>query len=177
MVKEKDVTQSSNWMRPLAGGLFASLLAVLPARAAETLSLERYFSGKTMATGSFSAINGVKRDFKVVLTGRVKGKVLTLREDFIYADGEKDRKTWIFERTGPKTYRGTREDVVGDTTVTIEGRTARFTYLVDIDPSPKKNVVRFHDRMVLKPGGKLENRALVTKFGLPVAWTRVDFTR
>lgn len=167
----------STTLRSLAGAVALSMIGAAAPAAAETLSLERYFKGRTEATGSFRAINGVKRDFKVVLDGKVKGRTLILREDFYYADGERDRKTWRFERTGRNTYRGTREDVVGDTVVTIEGRTARFTYLVDIDPSPKKNIVRFHDRMVLKAGGRLENRALVTKFGLPVAWTRVDFTR
>ncbi|WP_275784406.1 DUF3833 family protein [Pararhizobium gei] len=157
--------------------LASSLFGAWPASAADTM-MERFFRGRTTATGSFSAINGVQRDFKVVLTGKVRGDRLTVREDFVFSDGEKDRKTWTFIRTGPATYTGTREDVIGSTTVRVDGRTARFTYLVDLDPGPKKNIVRFHDKMVLAQDGlSLSNTATVWKYILPVARVRVDFKR
>lgn len=147
------------------------------AYAADTL-MEKFFVGRTTAVGSFSAINGVNRTFDVKLTGRLRGDTLILREDFVYDDGEKDRKTWRFVRTAPNTYRGTREDVVGTTTLRVSGNTARFSYLVDLDPGPKKNVVRFFDRMVLSDDGKsIVNTATVWKYVLPVARVRVDFQR
>lgn len=140
-------------------------------------SLESYFSGKTSASGSFSAITGAKREFTVDLLGKWNGKTLTLVEDFVYDNGERDRKTWRFEKIARNKYRGTREDVIGETVVTISGNTARFTYLVDLDPNGKGNRVRFHDFMMLKEDGSVLNKALVTKFGLPVALTRVEFQR
>ena len=147
------------------------------ATAADTL-MEKFFVGHTTAIGSFSAINGVNRKFDVVLTGRLRGDTLTLREDFVYDDGEKDRKTWRFVRTGPTTYRGTREDVIGTTTLRVDGNTARFNYLVDLDPGPEKNIVRFFDKMVLSDDGKsITNTATVWKYILPVARVRVDFKR
>jgi len=144
---------------------------------ARDFSLEGYFAGKTTAVGSFSAINGVKRKFTVDLRGRWNGRTLTLLEDFRYEDGERDRKTWRFEKIGKGKYRGTREDVVGDTLVTITGDTARFSYLVDLDGKDKGSRARFHDTMKLRGDGTVINRALVTKFGLPVAKTRVEFHR
>jgi Protein of unknown function (DUF3833) len=159
-------------------GITALLLfASLSAAAARDFRLEEYFAGNTIATGHFGAINGVSRSFKVNLLGRWNGKVFSLREDFRYADGEKDRKTWRFTKTGQTTYRGTREDVVGDTEVTISGQTAHFTYLVNLEPNGKANIVRFHDRMAVQPDGSMINDALVTKFGFPVARTHVVFTR
>jgi hypothetical protein len=86
-------------LRPLAFLLFAAFTSV-PAHAAD-LRLEDFFKGKTYAYGSFGAINGTSRSFRVDLTGHVRGKVLTLREDFRYDDGERDTKTWVFTRTGP----------------------------------------------------------------------------
>lgn len=159
----------------LAAAALIPLLAASPA-SAEFL-LEKYFAGRTVAEGSFSAITGAKRDFDVVLTGRWNGRTLTLVEDFVFDDGKRDRKTWRFTKTGENTYRGTREDVVGETLVTVTGDTARFTYLVYLDPEKRRNLVRFHDKMTLKKDGTVENRALVTKFGLPVGTTRVDFRR
>jgi Protein of unknown function (DUF3833) len=160
-------------------------LASLATIAATTLSasagdfkLEDYFTGITHATGSFSAINGVKRVFDVRLKGRFNGELLTLVEDFAYSDGEKDRKTWKFTKTGPGRYTGTREDVIGTTTVRVYGNTAKFTYLVDLAPGPGKNIVRFWDTMILSADGRtVANRALVTKYGLPVARVKVDFMR
>jgi hypothetical protein len=158
-------------------GLAMTLLLGLSPAAAGDFSLEGYFAGKTSAVGSFRAINGVKRKFTVDLLGKWNGKTLTLVEDFAYDNGERDRKTWRFEKVDRGKYRGTREDVIGETEVTISGGTARFSYLVDLDARGKSNRVRFHDTMRLRNDGTVLNKALVTKFGLPVALTRVEFSR
>lgn len=144
---------------------------------AADLTLESYFTGKTKATGSFSAINGVKRQFDVDLTGKWNGKTLTLREDFTYSDGERDTKTWRFTKIGPGLYTGTREDVIGQTRVEIEGKVAKFNYIVNLGTAAKPNKVHFYDRMELKPDGTLVNTAWVTKYLLPVAKTTVIFKR
>ncbi len=148
----------------------------LPAAAAD-FRFENYFVGRTVADGQFRAINGVSRKFKVFLTGTWNGRRLKLVEDFVYEDGERDRKTWRFTKTGDNTYSGTREDVIGATLVTIKGNTARFSYDVYLDGAARKNRVRFHDKMVLNPDGTVLNTAYVTKFGFPVAKTRVEFRR
>jgi hypothetical protein len=147
------------------------------ARAAEQFLFEDYFRGRTVAEGSFRAINGVSRKFTVDLHGRWNGRTLTLVEDFVYDDGERDRKTWRFTKTSPTTYVGTREDVLGETVVTLRGRTARFSYKVYLEPGVESSLVTFYDRMTLRDDGTVINRALVTKWGLPVAWTKVDFRR
>jgi hypothetical protein len=166
-------------MPRILAGLFAAMtvFAACATASAKDFRLEDYFAGTTYARGQFSAITGVSRTFDVVLTGRWNGRRLKLIEDFAYADGEKDRKTWIFTRTGPNTYSGTREDVVGQTTVTITGDTARFAYDVYLDGKNRKMLVRFHDKMVLAGDGTMLNTAVVTKFGLPVGSTRVEFRR
>lgn len=155
----------------------SAVALVSPASAAEPFLFENYFVGKTYADGKFSAINGVSRSFKVELTGTWNGKRLKLVEDFVYSDGERDRKTWRFTKTGPNTYSGTREDVIGEVPVKISGNVARFSYDVYLDGAAKKNKVRFHDTMVLNKDGTVLNTAWVTKFGLPVAKTRVSFRR
>jgi hypothetical protein len=161
--------------------LLALLLLALPfapgAAMARDLVLEKYFAGTTLADGKFTAINGVSRAFKVKLSGSWNGKRLKLVEDFVYDDGERDRKTWFFTKVAPNQYKGTREDVVGETLVTVSGDTARFTYQVYLDGAARKGKVRFHDKMTLRPDGTVLNNALVTKFGFPVGKTRVEFRR
>lgn len=158
-------------------GLGMAILTSASHVAAEPFTFERYFKGKSSASGSFRAINGTTRDFEVALTGRWDGTTLNLREDFVFDDGTRDTKTWRFVKTGPTTYRGTREDVIGETEVTLSGNTARFTYQVYLDPQNRAQKVRFHDLMTLRPDGTVLNTAWVTKLGLPVARTRVEFRR
>lgn len=155
-------------------GIVAGVLAV-PATARD-LTLESYFAGHTYAYGKFSAINGKTREFRVYTTGRrLSGHRFNLTEDIHYTDGAHEVKTWHFTRTGPTTYVGTRGDVVGKTTVHLEGNTARFSYLVDLDPGPKKKAFRFHDTLVLENGGVLRNSSWVTKLIFPVARVHVNF--
>ncbi|SMC46201.1 DUF3833 family protein [Rhizobium sp. RU36D] len=164
-------------MIKLAAALLGLSLSLTSQAGAKEFTFESYFAGKTKAVGSFSAINGVKRKFSVDLTGTWDGRMLTLREDFVFDDGTRDRKTWRFVKTGPGRYSGTREDVIGETKVTIEGDTAKFTYLVYLDSAKQANKVRFYDTMVLRKDGTVLNTAWVTKFGLPVAKTTVEFSR
>ena len=161
-----------------AAALFAGIVLFTAAPAKAEDALIRFFTGKTVADGKFAAINGVKRDFKVKLTGHWDGRRLTLIEDFSYSDGVENRKTWRMTKTGDGRYTGTREDVVGVATVKVSGQTARFSYLVDVDEGPGQNIVRFYDTLKFAEDNKsMKNTALVTKYGLPVAKVRVDFQR
>lgn len=130
--------------------IFAAMFfALAPARASEArdLKLEEFFKGRTYAYGWFGAVNGSTRRFRVVLDGRMSGKTLILREAFEYEDGEKDVKTWRFRKTGPTTYLGTREDVIGETLVTLDGPNATFAYDVDLTPKAQPTIVRFYDTL------------------------------
>lgn len=154
-----------------------ALISMSATTHAEDLKLEDFFKGTTHAYGNFKAINGKTREFRVLLNGKWNGKTLTLREDFFYADGEKDVKTWRFTKTSPTTYSGTREDVKGATTVKIKGNKAKFSYTVDLDNGQKTNFVKFYDTLTLDNDDTIRNTALVTKFGIPVAKVAVNFAR
>lgn len=108
------------------------LAALVPAQAADKpLVLEEFFRGTLIAKGSFtSRIDGAKRGLDVVMKGTWdrKTQTLTLVEDFVFSDGEKDRKTWRFKKTGPGTYTGTREDVLGEAKVWQDGNDIRLAY-------------------------------------------------
>jgi hypothetical protein len=142
-----------------------------------TMHLEKVLPQITKATGSFAAINGTRRSFTVDLDTRWDGKTLTMVEDFVFNDGERDRKTWRFTKTGENTYVGTREDVIGETTLTVRGKRATFAYNVYLDPKNQANKVRFYDTLILQDDGSVANTAIVWKFGLPVAKVTVDFKK
>jgi hypothetical protein len=160
--------------------VFAVLFGILAhssALEARDLRLEEFFKGRTYAYGWFGAINGSSRRFRVVLDGQWSGRVLTLREAFEYEDGERDVKTWRFRKTGANTYLGTREDVVGETLVTLDGPRATFSYDVNLTPKAAPTIVRFDDTLALQADGTLLNTAWVWRWHLPVARVNVNFAR
>jgi hypothetical protein len=151
--------------------------AARAAPASGAFVLEEYFVGRSVARGRFRAINGVDRKFDVELLGTWDGRTLTLTEDFLFEDGARDRKVWRFEKIAPGHYLGRRDDVIGDVDVRIDGPTARFSYRLYLDAENRRNLVRFRDRMTLLADGGVRNTATVFKFGIPVAWVEVDFSR
>jgi hypothetical protein len=161
----------------LAFGVFVFSIGSGLAAEVRDLRLEEFFKGRTYAYGWFGAINGSARRFRVVLDGRMSGQTLILREAFEYEDGEKDVKTWRFRKTGPKTYLGTREDVIGETLVTLDGPRAHFSYDVDLTPKSTPTIVHFSDTLTLQADSTLLNTAWVWRWGLPVARVNVNFAR
>ncbi len=153
-------------------GLLASLLgacaappAAPVAATAPPLVLEAFFPGRTEGEGVFTnSWTGSERRFHVVIDGAWDGRTLTLVEDFAYADGEKDRKTWRLTRTGPGVFEGTREDVVGKARAWTDGNVVRLEYKVEIAGW----TVDFSDVLALRDDGSLVNRATVGKWGLRV---------
>lgn len=149
--------------------------AAFEAKAAENFTLENYFVGRTVAYGKFTAINGVKRTFKVDLNGSWDGTTLKLVERFKYDDGVGDTKIWYFTKTASGRYSGRRSDVPGETEMRIRGNTARYGYKLFLDANNRENLVRFRDKMVLLDDGTVRNTATVFKYGFPVGRVVVNF--
>ncbi|MEM1045216.1 MAG: DUF3833 family protein [Pseudomonadota bacterium] len=140
--------------------------------------LEDHFVGELTARGAFeSKIAKVNRPFSVKTRGTWNGKTLTLVEDFFYDDGEKDRKTWRFTKTGPDTYEGTREDVVGKARIKSYPGRLTLKYLVDIPRGDGKIRVRFSDIISMQEDGSIRNVARVSKFGFKIGSVDLTFTR
>jgi hypothetical protein len=130
-----------------------------------TLIMEEFFRGVSDGEGVFvNSWTGTERRFRVVIAGYWDGKELDLVEDFDYADGEKDRKTWRLQSQGSGTFAGTREDVVGQARVRTEGRRVRLEYSVKLGGW----TVDFADILALRADGTLLNRASVAKWGLRI---------
>ncbi|MET0547415.1 MAG: DUF3833 family protein [Caulobacterales bacterium] len=157
-----------------AGVLMLSACASAPPLPKETgpnsFIIEQRLAGKSTARGEFRAITGVRRPFTAYLSGTWDGAMFVLEEDFVFDDGQKDRKTWRLKRTGDGQYSGTREDVVGEATGFQDGRAFRLEYDVRLpkkDGTPGRKV-HFRDVMVETPEGVVINRATVGLWGLRV---------
>lgn len=140
--------------------------------------LERDFVGRSYAKGVFTnTVTGSKRGLTVVLDGNLRGGALSLREAFTYSDGEKDVKTWSFRKTGPDSYAGTREDVVGEAVIRTEGNGVRLSYDVDLATGSGKIRVHFEDVIERNGEGIVVNRAIVSKLGVPIGSVDLAFSR
>jgi len=157
----------------------ASAPATPPAASETPFIIERDLAGATLARGEFSAINGLRRGFTAWLEGELSGDVFTLRERFEYDDGEKDQKTWVLTRTGPGSYEGVREDVVGKARGWQDGNAFRLEYdmrLPNPDGTPGLEV-RFRDIMVKTTDGSVLNHATVGKWGFRIGRVELEIRR
>lgn len=165
------MTSRIAWIFPLT--LLATACASrppVPERAgAQALDIERDLVGEHIARGEFRTITGVRRSFTARLNGSWDGSRLTLVEDFEFDDGERDRKTWQLDRTGPGTYSGTREDVVGTARGFQDGNVFRLEYDIVL-PSEKGTgrKVRFRDVLALADDDTVVNDATIGWMGFRV---------
>lgn len=142
------------------------------------LVLEEYFAGETKAWGIFEdRFGNLRRQFEVDITGTWDGKTLTLEEDFVYADGETDRRVWTLTKTGPNSYEGEAADVVGTAEGEVAGNAFNWRYTVALEIDGRTWNVAFDDWMFLRPGGVIVNKAEVTKWGFKVGEATIFFRK
>jgi hypothetical protein len=142
------------------------------------LVIEDYFAGETRAWGLFEDRFGtLRRQFTVDITGTWDGDQLVLDERFRYSDGETDRRVWTITKTGPHTYEGRADDVVGAASGEAYGNALNWRYDMDLKVGDGNMRVHFNDWMFLQPSGVLLNRARVSKFGFEVGEVTLAFMK
>jgi hypothetical protein len=142
----------------------------------EKLVLEDFFRGRLVAEGEFlNSRDGSRRGVKVRMHGAWDGRVLTLVEDFVYSDGEKDRKTWRFTKVAEGRYVGTREDVIGEAEVLQDGKDVTLAYTATVRTKDGGSYsIRFKDRLALIAPRTVLNTATLSWFVFDVG--RVNLT-
>ncbi len=138
-----------------------------------SISLVDAFQGRTVGRGLFSVpIAGIERGFDARLLGTVRRRggveTLTVVEDFFFDDGETDRLTWVFARTGSDSWTGVREDTVGTASVVETGDEVRLTYVADVESRGETTRLGFADVIYRRADGVVINEAVVTRFGFPI---------
>tara|TARA_E500000331_G_C17041327_1_gene619711 strand:- start:43 stop:651 length:609 start_codon:yes stop_codon:yes gene_type:complete len=141
--------------------------------------LEKYFDGETSAWGIVEdRFGNVKRQFIVDINGYWDGETLTLKEDFLFDDGEKSFREWKITKNLDGSYSGTADDVVGIAKGIASGNTLNWTYVLDLKLSDTSSVrVNFDDWMFLQPGGVLLNKAKMSKFGINLGQILISFSK
>jgi hypothetical protein len=142
------------------------------------LILEEYFAGDTRAYGIFEDRFGdLRAQFVVDINGTWDGRELVLDEDFLYADGRRDRRIWRITRIDEHTYQGTAADVIGVATGRTFGNALNWQYDMDLKVGERTIRVHFDDWMFLQPDGVLLNRARVRKWGVEIGEVTLVFKK
>ncbi len=148
-----------------------------PSAPVQPLTLEQAFVGRKTGNGVFRVwLTGDERRFTAHLNGRLSrgNSRLTVVEDFIYEDGQKDRLTWVFNRQGPDRWTGRREDTVGEATVVERNGEIRLAYLADFKSPSGVTRLGFQDVIYRPKSGLVVNDAVVSRAGIPVGSVRFE---
>jgi hypothetical protein len=133
------------------------------------LEPEKFFDGELTAHGVIKDRGGkVIRYFNVEIVAYWEDGIGTLEEDFVFDDGELDRRVWTLTPNGEGRYAGTAGDVVGDGQVTVAGNSMFLDYVLRIPWNDGTLDLRIDDRMYLVSPDVLINESRMKKFGFGV---------
>ena len=139
-------------------------------------SLEDFFTGETFGRGYVDPLIGDRDDFDSFFEGHREGATFVLDERFVFANGERTGQVWRLIRVAPDRYVGTVSDGAG----AVEVRLTEDGAVVEYDgrrPGGDSPVLHFRHVMARNPDGTVTNEVAVTKFGLPLARSRVLFAK
>lgn len=139
------------------------------AQSQPTLSLPEFFQGNLTAHGVVKNFRGrVTRRFNADITAYWRDGTGTLEEDFVFDNGDVERRVWNLEPTDSGGYIGTAGDVVGEGKVTLAGNSAFLDYVLRVPYNGTTIDVRVDDRMYLVSPTILINESRMSKFGIKV---------
>lgn len=148
------------------------------AAATPRLDLKQYFNGKLQAHGIVTDRAGkVLQRFTVDLEGRWQGDEGVLEEQFRYADGRREQRTWQLSAGPDGRYRGRAADVVGEALGQAAGNALNWQYTLRLPVGGEVYDVQFDDWMFLVDDQVMLNRAVISKFGLRVGEVLLSFRR
>lgn len=130
---------------------------------------EEFFQGQLTAHGVIKNRSGkVIRYFNADIKAYWENGIGTLEEDFIFDDGEPERRVWTLTPQADGTYTGTAGDVIGDGQITLAGNSMFLDYVLRIPYNDGTLDLRIDDRMYLVNSTMLINESTMTKFGVRV---------
>lgn len=128
-----------------------------------------FFNGELKAYGMVQNRSGkVIRRFDADLTGTWNGNEGILDEDFVYDDGETQKRIWKLKKLPDNNYSGTAGDVIGVATGQSAGYAFNWDYTLAIDVNGKTWNINLDDWMYQLNDSRIINRTLMTKWGFKV---------
>ena len=145
--------------------------------------LESFFEGDSIAYGIFEDYSQkLSRQFRVNIKGTIEGDTLTLEEDFLYDDGETQRRVWVITNKGTTSegvilYEGRADDVIGTAQGELAGNALHWRYNLALPVDDTSYDIHFNDWIYQQDEDVAINRARLTKFGFEVGSVTLVFLR
>ncbi|GAA0837076.1 DUF3833 domain-containing protein [Marinomonas arenicola] len=171
------LTRRMVWLKGVVFASFIGLLGCSSPTVSEyadnspDFALSQFFSGHLTAHGILKNRSGkVIRYFDADLHGQWQDGVGTLKEDFVFDDGEKQHRTWTMAPDKHGQYIATANDVIGHGVIRQAGNALFMQYVLRIpydgdtlDVSVDDRMYRVNDRVVI-------NESVLSKFGFDVGY-------
>jgi hypothetical protein len=145
------------------------------------LDLRTYFDGRLEGHGMVTDRSGmVTRRFVVTIQGTWRDGVGTLDEDFVWSDGERERRVWTLRQApgAPGGWTGTAADVVGEAAGRTSGNALQWAYTYRLKTKEGKTYdLQFDDWMFLIDRQVLLNRATMRFWGVRVGEVIISFRK
>lgn len=140
--------------------------------------MREFFDGKTVAHGILQDFSGkVIRTFRVDIDGKFDGNKGVLDEDFIFDDGEKDKRIWYIEFLDDNNFIANADDAVGEARGKQVGRALNMKYVLRIPYKDSTLDVTLDDWMFKIDDNNLMNVSYMSKFGVPVGTITIYFKK
>lgn len=134
-----------------------------------TISFDQYFNGPVKAWGIVQDRKGkVIRRFDIDMVGAWNGNDGILQESFHYYDGERATRVWHVKKTGPNTFTGQADDIIGTATGDSAGNAIKWNYTMRVKVGNSQYDIKFDDWMFQMHDNVIMNRSYMKKFGLRV---------
>jgi len=148
------------------------------AQAQPKLDIFTWFAGGSVAYGMVQDhSNKQTRRFTVKIRGDVAGDTLTLHEDFVYDDGEKQTRVWHIRKLADGSYTGTAGDIIGTAAGHSAGNAFNWKYVMDVKSGGSTYRLTFDDWIYQQDEQHLFNVTSLTKFGVEVARVSIFFEK
>ncbi|WP_394189758.1 DUF3833 domain-containing protein [Pseudoalteromonas atlantica] len=132
-------------------------------------NFKQFFNGKLKAYGVVQDFKGeLTRKLVVDMDASWEGNVGVIEEDFIYDDGETQRRVWTITLNNDNTLTGTASDVLGIAKGESSGSVFHWTYSLELLVDGSQIEVNFDDWMYQVTDSRLINRTSIDKFGIEV---------
>ncbi|WP_342608485.1 DUF3833 domain-containing protein [Vibrio tritonius] len=137
-----------------------------------------YFSGESEAWGMVQDYSGQQtRRFHVKLNGVVKQNQLILDEQFVYDDGETERRVWTITRGNDGQYIGTANGVIGKAIGEEVGNALRWQYRFHLKTESYDIDVDFDDWLYRQDELHLFNTTTISKWGVTLGKVTLFFAK
>ena len=128
-----------------------------------------FFDGRLTAHGVLMDRSGrVTRYFNAEIQASWEDEIGTLDEDFIFDDGETQKRIWTLTPDGQGGYIGRAGDVVGDGALSYSGNAVFLDYVLRVPYGDGAIDLRVDDRMYRVDPNVVINESQLSKFGLDV---------